>query len=244
MRILKVLLVLIGTAFLIGCGGGGGEPVYSGGGTPPATHLRSPLPGDTYNYTLSGKLQGIGTNVSYSFTGTLMLGFSQANYNGAGVLLRNIAYTLNLSNGQTLAFNGQEIDSSDSSGDVIAWARVQNSTVDPLNPPIIAAPAVWSNALSIDQQTTTSSGISEVDSFTVVGAESVSTPLGTFVCWKINYISNASSSSDVNETIWYAPEMGDAPIKLSDTITAVANDGNTYTITLNATLTSTNVPIS
>ncbi|HLI47759.1 MAG TPA: hypothetical protein VKV18_03580 [Chthonomonas sp.] len=244
MRTLHVLMMLIGTTLLVGCGGGGGGPVYSGGGTTPATHLRSPLPGDTYNYTLSGKLQAIGTNVSYSFTGNLVIGFSQTNYNGASVLLRNSALTLNLSNGQTLAVNEQEIESSDSSGDLVGLANIQNGTVDPLSPPVITAPAAWSNALSIDQQTTTSFGISYVDSFTVVGAENVSTPIGTFACWKVNFTSNSSSSSNTNETIWYAPEMGDAPIKESGTTTIVASDGNTYTATINSILSSTNVPIS
>ncbi|CCW35912.1 Protein of unknown function (DUF3108) [Chthonomonas calidirosea] len=224
--------------------GGSNSGGSGSGGVTPATHLRSPRSGDTYNYTLSGKLWGVGTNVSYSFTDSLVAGYSQTNYSGVNVLIANYAYNLNLSNGQSIAVNLQFIDSSDASGNVINLAEIQNGALATYNLPIIDLPATWSNTLSLDQQTTTSSGVSEVFIFSVVGAENVSTPIGTFACWKVNSSENTSTSTNTNGTLWYAPEMGAAPIKMSATVTLVGSDGNTYTMTLNGVLSSTNVPIS
>lgn len=109
--------------------GGSNSGGSGSGGVTPATHLQSPRPGDTYNYTLSGKLRGVGTNVSYSFTDSLVAGYSQTNYSDVNVLIANYAYNLDLSHGQSIAVNTQYVESSDTSGDVMAYGFSQNGAL-------------------------------------------------------------------------------------------------------------------
>lgn len=251
MKVAKLYVVAfaLGALLLPGCGGGGGSPVYSGGNgsggtTTPAMQLRSPRPGDTYTYNLSGQLQTVGTSSHMNYTGTLVVTYSATSYNGLAAVAENVAITFNLSNGQTVTVDSQVIQSLDSNGDLLDLATIQNGFTDGFNPPTVDEPAKWGNGFALNQQTTTDTGTSYSFSFVVSGSETVSSPVGTFACWKVNYSQNSTSSQNVNLTEWFAPEMGPRPIKFSGTSTLMGTDGNTYTVTCNAIMVSTNVPVS
>jgi hypothetical protein len=235
-----ILFCLALGLLLSGCGGGGGGATNA---FPLATTTRMSQNGNTWNYSLTGV--GTVNGHTEAVTGSVTSIISQYVINGQTVFSRTTQIS-SLIGGSPYSSTTTAYFVQDSTGEVFEVGDTggPGNSVRILNAPVPVTVGAWSLSTSQSQSGTFTNGDTFQSVFAVQGTEVVTTPIGTFTTWKTTNLESLTSNgttTNSNTTQWFAPEMG-AYVKLYGTAT-VTNGSQVGTLTITATLTSTNVPV-
>jgi hypothetical protein len=224
------LLLLV---LLSGCGGGGGGQAY-----PLSSQLRRLQAGDTFTYRATGTLRG-GDGQNIDLSGTATGSVAQTTLNGQAVLAQS--FTLNLTaDGQPLTFNVVRYLVQDpNTGDLLLVGEEDDENNQRLlTTPVLYFPGTFGTNVSYTQTRQYTDGETSQISFSVQGTETVSVPAGRFETWRC-LETETEGQNVANTTYLIAPQLG-TPVKITNTSTDPITG---LTITVDARLTSTNVPL-
>jgi len=195
---------------LVGCGGGGGggNGGGGGGGTPtPATQLRLYKSGDTMTYAVTGTYQD--TNGAYPVKGSATLTLGNATFNGQSVISETTVLSLTVQD-HSLNITGIAYFTQDPvTHDVYELAYTDSKGVTHTDvAPTLLTPGTINATTSLNDTFNYTDGTWKIRTSSVVGAETVQTPAGSFNCWKVNQSEKDSDGTSISGTDWTDPNVG------------------------------------
>lgn len=187
--------------FTIGCGGGGGTSGITSVVTPSPT-LRTPTPGDSWTYSISGHVP------AGNFGGTLVESMSSESFNGISAIrdTQAITITSGVNTGNVGITN--QWDSMGATSYHIVGLQQSGGAISTVVSTTYIVPLTITSSLSISGQTTFNDGLVIDSSTTVTGAEIITVPAGTFKCWKITRAEQHNDGSTFTSTEWWPAEYG------------------------------------
>ncbi|MSM39936.1 MAG: hypothetical protein GJT30_09995 [Geobacter sp.] len=217
--IVKGLILFSLSALLFACGGGGDTAVVG------VSTTRMLQAGDSWVFDFSG--QGHTVSETYTYTGTATMNLTQETLNTETVLAMTDTETATFSSGSATTITAiTYLQQDQSSGDIRLYGMLYpNSTLKTVTDQPL--PVIWPGSWEAGKTNTAiihySDGTTDATtySYTIMGAESVATPAGTFATWK--YV---ITSSGVTRTYWFSPQLGFyVKIDITD-----GTDSNSYTL--------------
>ena len=210
---LQTRFLLTGAGLLVvlmtGCGGGDSTPVALLG-----TKTRVFQPGDRWVYRVTG--QGVNQNAQpFTASGSITMSISRQPFNGTTALAWESLAAITTSDGQNLNSDSINYVSQDATtGDILKLGDNNGGLANAIrvatNPQKILFGS-WANGLSLAPTLQYDNGETAAEGpLTVVGSETIDTPLGKFTAWKVTFGDNATTED-------WAPQLG-APVKITLTL--------------------------
>lgn len=236
-----VAIALLTVTTVVGCGGGGGSdnpsPSPSSSAVYPLTaRLRTAQSGDTATYTGSGTFSEVGSSGSVPLTASVIDTYTATTFRGAPSLLSTTSITFRVE-GSDIVENLSSINRQDgATGDLFVVSTDASDAA--LTTPVIFLPGTFRNGYSHSADYVYEDGSpSSRRTFTVVGTEIVSTPIGRFETWKAVATETEGDTSS-QSTQWFAPQLG--TFVKADVIQSL--DGGRQTIRFSLALSSVSYP--
>lgn len=183
-----------------------------------ATNLRQANEGDSYGASVIGVFESAG-GVKSPVQGTATVDIRQTNYEESVVHAITSLLSLTIDGKPQNTTTIRYYRHNPVTGDLLVLANAfTERRIVPIRTPSIDTPGIFREGLSLSQVRVYADGENDLVTLTVIGAETVQTPLGNFQCWKCEETSN-NSVSLLTANTWYAPQLGSIPIVEHDTIT-------------------------
>jgi hypothetical protein len=228
---------MAGLGGLTGCSGGGGA---AGGAARLATQTRLLKPGDKWVYSVTGT--SIGINPPVTGTGTVTITISSQPFNGGVALARETVDHFVTTDNNSIDFDTTTYFTQDAASRDIK--EIGESSSDSLPQAVVTPQTIefgsWTNNETLSPSLDFGGGdVEPLASQTVVGTETVQTPIGSFAAWKVTTPSPLPALP--RPFVWdWAPQLG-APVRF-ETLYLYSTNQATVNVPATAVITSTTVP--